>query len=188
MQYTEVLAATLTILFVNNCVTGKQLRNGQNATKLLSMAGGPKFMLTHKTKGGNFLGYTASSKCLSLELVGGTEEYAAFLDYIIDEEWFTDLITATTNRSKINFTSVDADNGTRFVPTTPVYTLVHTDYSTCFVVISRPRRRKECFLWLRTETTGQQRHVSTTCNSTFQLKCPGEKEYFPAKNCQNVEQ
>ncbi|KAL1470181.1 hypothetical protein MTO96_040603 [Rhipicephalus appendiculatus] len=71
-------------------------------------------MLIQKTKGGNFLGYTASSTCLSLELVGGTEEYTAFLDYIIDEKWFTDLLTATTNRSKINFRSVDADNGTQF--------------------------------------------------------------------------
>ncbi|KAL1444587.1 hypothetical protein MTO96_029745 [Rhipicephalus appendiculatus] len=73
------------------------------------------------------------------------------------------------------------------VPTTPVYTLVHTDYNTCFVVISRQRRRKECFLWLRTETTEQQ-HVSTTCNSTFQSKCRGQKEHFPAKNCSDVEQ
>ncbi|KAL1478023.1 hypothetical protein MTO96_035286 [Rhipicephalus appendiculatus] len=98
-----------------------------------------------------------------------------------------DLLTATTNRSKINFTSVDADNGTRFVPTTSVYTLVYTDYSTCFVLISRQRKRKECFLWLRTETTEQQ-HVSTTCNSTFQSKCGGEKEYFFTKDCHNVEQ
>uniref|UniRef100_A0A131YTJ7 Lipocalin n=1 Tax=Rhipicephalus appendiculatus TaxID=34631 RepID=A0A131YTJ7_RHIAP len=187
MQSTEVIAAILTILFVNNCVTEKLLRKDRNAAKLLSMAGVPKFMLTQKTKGANFLGYTAGSKCLTIELIGGTHEYTAILDYILDEGWFTDLLTATTNRSELNFTSVDADNGTQFVPTTSVYNLVHTDYSTCFVVISRRRKRKECFLWLRTETTEQQ-HVSTTCNSTFQSKCRGQKEHFPAENCSDVEQ
>nr|XP_054925608.1 uncharacterized protein LOC126529474 [Dermacentor andersoni] len=121
-----------------------------------------------------------------MELLGGSGECTVVLDHFTDNKWLTDVLYATTSRSVINFTAIDFDNGTHSVPASPLYRLIYTDYTTCFLVMGRQSSRQECFLWSKAEPSTLHRKMPTACDFTYQSKCRGKKEDASTNDCRNT--
>ncbi|KAK8759269.1 hypothetical protein V5799_003100 [Amblyomma americanum] len=86
MRSTGIVRAFPVVFSSCGCSLLTSTDDDENATRLLSLSGMPKFCLHKKTGPKNFLEYT--SPCLTMDLTGGSDRYVQFIDYKdTDEGW-----------------------------------------------------------------------------------------------------